>query len=486
MLKSLNTSSVFHIFGYLILMLGLMLFLPLVISFIYSDSSTMGIILSILISIFTGFLIVKFTKKNSELSIRDGFLVVGLGWLIIALFGALPFYLSGAIPSFTDAFFESMSGFTTTGASILSDIEALPKALLFWRSFTHWIGGMGIIVLSLAILPMLGIGGMQLFKAEVPGPTADKLTPRVKNTAKILWIVYVGITAVEVVFLLFGGMDLFDATCHSFATMATGGFSTKNTSIAAFNSTYIDFVITFFMFIAGVNFALHYKFLIGKFNSYWDDAEFKTYMFLTIGISLIITFSNYFAGVFNSLFESFRHGLFQTVSIGTTTGFGTHDYETWTSVSQILIFILMFIGGSAGSTGGGMKVIRLIVVIKQGLIELKKLLHPNAVISLKVGKRVIPKDVTFSIIGFFLLYVFLFILVSISMTFLGLDIVTAAGTSAACLGNIGPGLGMVGPTENYGFIPAIGKWILSIAMMIGRLELYTVLVILTGGFWRKR
>jgi len=277
MLKALNTSSVFHIFGYLILMLGLMLFLPLIISFMYADSSRMGIILSILISISTGFLIVRFTKKNSELSIRDGFLVVGLGWFIIALFGALPFYLSGAIPSFTDAFFESMSGFTTTGASILSDIEALPKALLFWRSFTHWIGGMGIIVLSLAILPMLGIGGMQLFKAEVPGPTADKLTPRVKNTAKILWIVYVGITAVEVVFLLFGGMDLFDATCHSFATMATGGFSTKNTSIAAFDSAYIDYVITAFMFIAGVNFALHYKFLIGKFNSYWDDAEFKLF-----------------------------------------------------------------------------------------------------------------------------------------------------------------------------------------------------------------
>ncbi len=486
MLRTLNTSSVFHILGYIILLMGLMLFLPLVISYIYSDTSANGIIVSIAISFFTGLLLIKVTKKKQELSIRDGFLIVSLGWLFIAFFGALPFYFSGAIPSFTDAFFESMSGFTTTGASILTDIEAMPKALLFWRSFTHWIGGMGIIVLSLAILPMLGIGGMQLFKAEVPGPTADKLTPRVKNTAKILWIVYVGITAAEVVFLLFGGMDLFDATCHSFATMATGGFSTKNTSIAAFNSSYIDYVITFFMFAAGVNFALHYKFLIGKFNSYWDDAEFKTYMFFTITITLIITFSNYFAGIFNSIIESFRFGLFQTVSIGTTTGFGTHDYETWTSLSQILIFVLMFIGGSAGSTGGGMKVIRLIVVIKQGFIELKKLLHPNAIIPLKVGKRVIPKEVTYSIIGFFLLYVLLFIIVSISMTVLGLDIVTAAGTAAACLGNIGPGLGMVGPTENYAFIPAIGKWILSISMMIGRLELYTVLVILTGGFWRNR
>ena len=409
MLRTLNISSVFHIFGYLILMLGLMLFLPLLISYIYSDTSSIGIIFSILVSFFSGILIVKFTKKNSELSIRDGFLVVGLGWFIIALFGALPFYFSGAIPSFTDAFFESMSGFTTTGATILTDIEGLPKALLFWRSFTHWIGGMGIIVLSLAILPMLGIGGMQLFKAEVPGPTADKLTPRVKNTAKILWIVYVGITAVEVVLLMFGGMDVFDATCHSFATMATGGFSTKNTSVTAFNSSYIDYVITIFMFIAGANFALHYKFLIGKFNSYWDDAEFKTYLYMTIIFALIMTFSNYFSGIFSSIIESFRYGIFQTVSIGTTTGFGTHDYETWTSLSQILLFILMFIGGSAGSTGGGMKVIRLIVVIKQGFIELKKLLHPNAIIPLKVGKRVIPKDVTYSIIGFFLLYVLIFI-----------------------------------------------------------------------------
>ncbi|MCK5058752.1 MAG: TrkH family potassium uptake protein [Candidatus Aminicenantes bacterium] len=486
MLKTLNTSSVFHILGYLIFMLGLMLFLPLIISYLYSDNSSFGIMISILVSFIAGGLIIKFTKKGQELSIRDGFLVVGLGWFFIALFGALPFFFSGAIPSFTDAFFESMSGFTTTGASILTNIEAMPKGLLFWRAFTHWIGGMGIIVLSLAILPMLGIGGMQLFKAEVPGPTADKLTPRVKNTAKILWIVYFGITAAEVIFLMFGGMDLFDATCHSFATMATGGFSTKNASIADFNSAYIDYVISIFMFIAGVNFALHYKFLIGKFNSYWEDAEFKTYLFLIMGITLIITFSNYFSGLFQSIIESFRYGLFQSISIGTTTGFGTHDYETWTSLSQILIFILMFIGGSAGSTGGGMKVIRLIVVIKQGFIELKKLLHPNAIIPLKVGKRVIPRDVTYSIIGFFLLYVLLFVLVAASMTVLGLDIVTAAGTSAACLGNIGPGLGNVGPTDNYAFIPGIGKWILSISMMIGRLELYTVLVIFTGGFWRKR
>lgn len=486
MYKTLNTSSVFHILGYLILLLGIIQFLPLGISYIYHDSSSPGIIVSIVFSIISGLTMIRFSKKGTELSIRDGFLVVGLGWFFMALFGSLPYYFSGSIATFTDSFFESMSGFTTTGASILTNIEAMPKGLLFWRSFTHWIGGMGIIVLSLAILPILGIGGMQLFKAEAPGPTADKLTPRVKNTAKILWIVYVGITAAEVVFLLFGGMDLFDATCHSFATMATGGFSTKNSSIKAFDSSYIDTVITIFMFIAGTNFALHYKFLIGKFNSYWKDFEFRTYLFISLGITFIITFSNHLSGVFSSVYESLRYGIFQTVSIGTTTGFGTSDYETWSSLSQILIFILMFIGGSAGSTGGGMKVIRIIVVVKHGIIELKKMLHPQAVIPLKLGKLIIPKEVTFSIIGLFMLYIGLFIFISIFMTILGLDFLTAIGASASCLGNIGPGLGNVGPTDNFAFIPAIGKWVLSISMMVGRLEIYTILVIFTGGFWRNR
>lgn len=486
MLKTLNTGSVFHVLGFLILLIGLMQLIPLLVSFIYMDGSSTGIILSISVSIFFGFLILKSTKVQKELSIRDGFLVVGLGWLFMALFGALPYFFSGSIPTFTNAFFESMSGFTTTGATILTDIEIMPKGLLFWRAFTHWIGGMGIIVLSLAIMPILGIGGMELFKAEAPGPTADKLTPRIKNTAKILWLVYVGITFVEVIFLLFGGMDLFDATCHSFATMATGGFSTKNASIKAFDSTYIDMVITFFMFLAGVNFALHYRFLIGKFNSYFKDFEFRIYLFIALGSTFVLTFSNYFAGVFSSVFESLRYGVFQAVAIGTTTGFGTADYETWTSLSQIFIFLLMFIGGSAGSTGGGMKVIRLIVVIKHGIIELKKMLHPQAVIPLKLGKRVIPKEVAFSIIGFFLLYVSLFVIISVFMTILGLDFLTAIGASASCIGNIGPGLGNVGPTDNYSFIPAIGKWVLSFTMMIGRLEIYTILVILTGGFWRHR
>jgi trk system potassium uptake protein TrkH len=466
-------------------MLGGMMLIPLALSYYYSDGSSTGILLAVITSLVSGGILFLLTRENQSLSVRDGFLVVAMGWFCMALFGALPFFFSGAIPSFTDAFFESMSGFTTTGATILKEIEAFPKALLWWRSFTHWIGGMGIIVLSLAILPLLGIGGMQLFKAEVPGPTADKLTPRVAGTAKILWLVYVGITFLEVAFLVFGGMDLFDAFCHSFATMATGGFSTKNASVGGYDSVYFDYVFTAFMFIAGVNFALHYKFIIKKFDVHWKDFEFKTYLFIALAIAAIITVSNLMGGVYNNVADSLRYGLFQTVSIGTTTGFGTADYELWTPLSQMLIFVLMFVGGSAGSTGGGMKVIRLVIIVKQGLIELKKLIHPKAVIPLRVGNRVIPKEVVYSVIGFFLLYTLLFVVLSIIMAILGMDLLTAIGVSASCLGNIGPGLGEVGPTDNYAFIPSIGKWILSFAMMIGRLEIYTVLVIFTRGFWAK-
>jgi trk/ktr system potassium uptake protein len=485
MTRTLHIRSVLHVLGFLVFILGVMMLIPLALSYYFIDGSSSGILYAMMTSLFCGGLMFAFTRENQSLSVRDGFLVVALGWFCMALFGSLPFFFSGAIPSFTDAFFESMSGFTTTGATILTEIETFPKALLWWRAFTHWIGGMGIIVLSLAILPLLGIGGMQLFKAEVPGPTADKLTPRVAGTAKILWLVYVGITLLEVMFLVFGGMDLFDAFCHSFATMATGGFSTMNASVGAYNSAYFDYVITIFMFIAGANFALHYKFIIKKWDVYWKDFEFKTYLLITLAIACLITVSNLMGNVYHSLSDSIRYGLFQTVSIGTTTGFGTADYEVWTPLAQMLIFILMFIGGSAGSTGGGMKVIRLIIIAKQAMIELKKLIHPNAVIPLRVGKRVIPKEVVYSVTGFFLLYVLLFVFISISMALLGLDLLTSIGASASCLGNIGPGLGKIGPTENYAFIPMIGKWILAFAMMVGRLEIYTVLVIFTRGMWAK-
>jgi trk system potassium uptake protein TrkH len=484
-MRIMNLKIVANILSFLAALLSIILVVPLATSLYYGDSGGMGLIYTIAVTLPISLLIFYLTKERKELSLRDGFLVVAFGWIVVAFIGALPYYFSGAIPTLTDSFFESMSGFTTTGATILTDIEGLPKSLHLWRALTHWIGGMGIIVLSIAILPLLGIGGMQLFKAEVPGPTADKLTPRVNQTAKILWLVYFTITFVEVVLLMFGGMSFFDAVCHSFATMATGGFSTQNGSVADYNSAYIDYVITIFMFIAGANFALHYKLFIKKFDIHLKDIEFRTYFYIVAAVTLIITFSNIDAGVYENFLDSFRYASFQAVAIVTTTGFGTADYEQWSFISQILIFILMFIGGSAGSTGGGMKVIRVLVIVKQGLLELRKLVHPNAIIPLRVGKRVIPQNVVYSILGFFLLYVLIYVLISIVMAALGLDLLTAFGASASCLGNIGPGLGEVGPTDNYFAIPTLGKWILSFTMLIGRLEIYTVLVILTGSFWKK-
>ncbi|MDY0295702.1 MAG: potassium transporter TrkG [Acidobacteriota bacterium] len=486
MRRTFNISTVLHLLGYLVFVIGILHLFPLGISFLYAEHLTEGLLLSMLLSLVSGFLAMRIFANGRELSLRDGFLVVSLGWFLMACYGSLPYLFTGAIPSFVNAFFESMSGFTTTGASILADIEAMPKALLFWRALTHWIGGMGIIVLSLAILPLLGVGGMQLFKAEVPGPTADRLTPRIKDTARVLWLVYVGITLVEIVLLTVGGMNLFDAVSHAFATMATGGFSTRNASIQAFHSPYLDGVITLFMFLAGVNFALHYRFLLGRFNAYWRDFEFRVYLGIALGATFFLTFSNFLGGIFDSIWESLRYGVFQAVSIDTTTGFMSADYERWTPLAQVLIFLLMFVGGSAGSTGGGMKVMRLIVVAKQGLIELRRLLHPQAVIPLKLGKQVIPRQVVHAITGFFLLYVGLFVIVSIVMTTLGLDLLTAIGASASCIGNIGPGLGLVGPTDNYAFLPGIGKMILAFTMMVGRLEIFTVLVLFTRDFWSNR
>ena len=484
-MRVIHPKIVLNILSFLTILLSLILVIPMLVSIYLGDDGLMGFIKTIALSLPISSIVFFFTKERRELNLREGFLVVALGWIVIALIGSLPYYFSGAIPMLTDSFFESMSGFTTTGATILTDIEALPDSLHLWRALTHWIGGMGIIVLSIAILPLLGIGGMQLFKAEVPGPTADKLTPRVNQTAKILWMVYFSITCLEIILLYFGGMSFFDSVCHSFATMATGGFSTQNGSVADYNSPYIDYVITIFMFIAGANFALHYKFFIKKFDIHLKDIEFRTYFYIVMGVALVITFSNLDSGVYESIIDSFRYAIFQSVAIVTTTGFGTADYEQWSFLSQMLIFILMFVGGSAGSTGGGMKVIRVLVVIKQGLLELKKLVHPNAIIPLRVGKRVIPQNVAYSILGFFLLYVLIFVFITIVMAAMGLDLLTAFGASASCLGNIGPGLGSVGPTDNYFLIPTAGKWVLSITMLIGRLEIYTVLVILTGSFWKK-
>ena len=480
----MHFASVIHLQGLLLMFLAASMLLPIPFSLYYGDTDYWALLISAGATFLSGFLIYKITRFKQDLRAKEGFAVVTLGWIILSLFGSLPFVLSGAVSSFTDAFFETMSGFTTTGATILVDIEPLPHGILFWRSLTHWLGGMGIIVLSLAILPFLGVGGMQLFKAEVPGPVADKLTPRITETAKILWGVYVLLSAAETGLLMLGGMNLFDALTHTFGTMATGGFSTRNASVGAYDSAYIDYVIIFFMLLAGTNFSLHYRFLRGDFRAHLRNTEFL-YFLSIIALATIIIGVDTFFNQYQNLPKALQDTLFQVVSIQTTTGYGTADYEQWAFSSQFVLFSLMFIGGCAGSTGGGMKVIRIHLLIKFVFSEITRLIHPHAVVPVRLRKITVPRDVVTNVLGFFILGVLVFIAGVFAMSALGLDMATSFGATAATLWNIGPGLGSVGPTDNYAHIPLIGKWMLSLFMLMGRLELFTVIILFSPAYWRK-
>jgi trk system potassium uptake protein TrkH len=480
-----NFGVIFRVLGSLLVLEGIFMAFCIPVSYYYGGYDFIPLLVSSIFTLVLGFITQLFTYKvDRSLGKREGYIIVSLVWVVFSLFGALPFVVSGAIPSFTDAFFETMSGFTTTGASILNDIEAVPKGLLFWRSMTHWLGGMGIIVLSIAILPMLGIGGMQLFAAEVPGPTTDKLHPRIKETAKRLWIIYVIFTTAETVLLILGGMGLYDAVNHSFATMATGGFSTKQASLAYWDSSYIHYVVAIFMFIAGTNFTLSYFAMHFKFRKVWQNEEFRYYLGFTLGFSILIAvvlsvFSHHGFSI------AFRDSLFQVVSIMTTTGFVTADYLSWLPFISIIIFMLMFFGGSAGSTGGGMKIVRVVMLLKNSVLELRRLVHPNAVIPVRLNKRAIPAPIVTNVLAFVVFYMLITISSTIVMSIMGYDLDTSIGAVAATLGNIGPGIGKVGPMDNFAHIPSFGKWFLSFLMLLGRLELFTVLVLFSPGFWRK-
>ncbi len=479
----MNIRSTLRTIGFILVFLASSMLLSVIIALIYDEGDWLGILLAALTTAVAGIAGIFLNRQQRDLNLKEGFAVVTFGWLAISLFGMLPFLFTGAIPSITDAFFESASGFTTTGASILTDIESIPHGVLFWRSFTHWIGGMGIIVFSIAILPYLGVGGMQMFKAESPGPTADKLSPRIRRTAEILWVVYVFITAVEVGLLMLGGMDWFDSICHAFGTMATGGFSTKNDSIAHYDSAYIQWVITIFMYIAGVSFSLHYFALRGNVKRYWESVEFRffsTVMFVSI---IILAIFQLVAGT--GVEESIRNAAFVTMSIGTTTGFSTANFELWHVFTQFILVGLMFMGGMAGSTGGGVKAVRVMILLQQARIEIRKLIHPNTVYVVRLGRKALPQNVVQNVLAFFLLYILLLGFGSLIMALLGLDHVSAITSTVACLSNIGPGLGDVGPTDNYAFIPAVGKWVLSFLMIVGRLEFFTVLVLLTKTYWER-
>lgn len=472
--------------GLLLLFFGVTMALPLVFSFFTKDRNLLSIIRAMGITMACGLAMLALFRheKTESLSQREGMAIVALGWTAIGLFGSLPFYFSDAEFSFLDAFFESVSGFTTTGSSILTDIEGLSRGLLLWRSFIQWLGGMGIIVLSIAILPFLGVGGMQLYKAEVPSPMPDKLKPRIRDTALTLWKVYAVFTLAEVALLMIGSMSWFDALNHAFTTLPTGGFSTKNASVAHFDNVYIDGVVIVFMLIAGINFSLHYQALRGRPLAFWKDSECRFFL----GVSLILTLvvaTDLYGTVYATIGQSLRYAAFQVVSIFTTTGYATADYELWPPMSQIILLLCMFVGGSAGSTSGGMKCLRILLCFKYSYKELFSLIHPRAVSHIKIGGKTVPEEVMRSVLAFLALYMALFALGTVLLAGIGVDFVTAIGAVAAAIGNIGPGFGMVGPVDNFSQIPHLGKWLLSWLMLLGRLEIYTLIILVVPEFYRK-
>lgn len=484
----LNFKTVIRALGGLVFIEAGALLISAIVSLLYIGDDEIPLLISAALALSIALSVYYFTRKIPiETGKREGYLIVSLSWIVFSLIGALPFYISGSIPSYTDAFFETISGFTTTGASILNNIEEIPPGLLFWRSMTQWLGGMGIIVLSLAILPFLGIGGMQLFVAEVPGPTPDKLHPRIKETAKRLWIIYVGFTVVEVILLKIAGMTLFDSINHAFTTMATGGYSTKQASIAYWDNPAIHYIISLFMFIAGCNFTLSYFALHLRFAKVIQNEEFRYYASFVLGFTLVIGLTLFLQSdiSFASVEKSFRDSLFQVVSIITTTGYATVDYTTWTYFALFLMFMLMFLGGSAGSTGGGIKIIRIVILLKNASLEFKRLIHPNAIIPVRINHHMVNPEIITNVLAFIVFYILIFIFGSAVMAFTGIDIDTAMGAAIACLGNIGPGIGDVGPAENFSQISSFGKWFLSFLMLIGRLEIFTVLILLSPVFWKE-
>lgn len=471
--------------GIILMLLGASMALPLLWSLYYGEYDWSAFLTSSIVTFLTGLTAYRFTGVKDNFNSREAYAVVALSWLLASLFGAIPYLLSGAFTTVGDAVFETMSGFTTTGASVLSNVEALPHGVLFWRSLTHWLGGMGIIVLFVAILSSLGAGGMQMFKAESPGPVAEKITPRISGTAKILWYTYLALTVIQTVLLLVLGMPLFDALCHSFATVATGGFSIKNASIGYYNNPLIDWVIIVFMFLAGANFILHYEAFRGRNLKYfWQNAEFRLYALIVFTAGAIIAFS-LFKTTDLSVGATLRQSFFQVVSIITTTGYFTADFDQWVPLAKAVLVILMFIGGCAGSTGGSVKVGRILIMLKQCRVELQRVVHPRAIGQPKIDGKTISPETLLNVLQFFFIFIGVVCLSTLVMVALGLDLVSAFTAVITTLGNVGPGLGKVGPVQNFGFLSDVGKYYLSFLMMLGRLELYTVLVLFMPSFWRK-
>lgn len=481
----INFRFIANLMGRLLMIESAFLLLCVLVALIYNENDIMAFFYTTLITLGAGFLMTYLVKaKDRILAKKDGYFMVTMVWIVFSLFGCLPYIIGQTIPSFADAFFETMSGFTTTGSSILNNIDTLPHATLFWRSLTQWLGGLGIIMLFIAILPSLGIEGRDLYVAEVPGPTHNKTSFTFTAMARQMWIIYTSLTFIETVLLIFGGMNFFDGICHSFTTMATGGFSTKQDSIAYWNSAYIQYVIIIFMFIAGTNFGLLHTAIRGNWRKLLRDNEFQLYFLIAFLVSLIVGIGLYYSG-WADFGKSMRDATFQVVTLMSTTGYATADYLLWPPFLGLVLFLLFFIGSSAGSTSGGMKVIRVYLLFKNALVEFKRIIHPNGIINVKYNCKTVHPNIMTGIMGFAILFMIIFTIGSLIMTMFTEDIITACSAVITAMSNVGPGFGSIGPMDSFSSLNDFAKLFLAFLMLVGRLEVFTVMVLFTKAFWKK-
>jgi trk system potassium uptake protein len=479
----MSLRKVANVVGLLQVFVAIAMFVTALVALWYRDGDSGGFFLAGTITFVCGWVVYMLTRFEDDVTAREGFAIVTMSWTATALFGSLPYLLTGAVTSPVAAVFEAMSGFTTTGATVFADIESLPRGILFWRSMTHWLGGMGIIVLVIAVLPYLGVGGMQLFRAEVPGPTPERLRPRIAQTAKLLWLVYFGLTAVLALLYVAGGMSLFDGVNHSFSTMATGGFSTRNASMAEM-SPFIQWVTIVFMYLAGVNYALHFRAATGRLD-YFRDEEWRFFTIVLLLAAAVVFALNAAAGA-GLTTGTARDALFQVVSITTTTGYASADYELWVPGSRMVLFALFFVGGMAGSTSGGIKAMRVLLLLKQSGNELRKHLHPRAVFVTRIGGKPVKEEIGARVVAFVVLYLLLCLAGAIAIALTGVDPLTAIAGSIATVGNIGPAFADLGPTDNYGWMSSPAQAVLTFLMLVGRLEIYTVLLLFHPELWKGR
>ena len=489
MTRTFNTRMVFRTMGALLLIEAVFMTLALGVSLWYGEADSDVFLFSTIVTLLAGVIGLLIGRRaESRMGEREGYLIVAMVWVVFSTFGLLPYYLSGQVPSFTDAWFESMSGFTTTGATIIPDLEVITHGLLFWRSLTQWIGGMGIIVLSIAILPIFGLNGMQLYAAEVSGLTYEKVSPRIADTAKMMWSIYVLLTITEVAALWLCGMDVFDAVCHSFSTIATGGFSTHNNSLEYYDSAAIHYTVTFFMFISGINFVLLIYLLRGKARNFFQDEELRWYSVAVLVFAVMLTVGLYIArpgwtGV--HMERAFRDSIFTVISAMTSTGYTISDYMYWPVVAWVVIFFLMLTGACAGSTAGGIKWVRLAIIMKNGVAEFQRRIHPNAIIPVKLNEKNVPQQTINNIMAFLIFYIFIIVVTVIIFSATGVNFDESIGAAVSAIGNVGISIGQFGPAGTYAEFPVVAKWVMSFVMLIGRLEIFTVLLLFTRALWRK-